>query len=452
MKPNPPADKHIYIPITKVEEQSDGSVIVEGFATVEELDSQGEVVLYEASKAAFAEWADVFSKMTDGESLGNIREMHDPKAAGKAIAYSFDDEKKGVILRSKIIDPTAAAKCKERVYTGYSIAALGKDVHRSMIDWNGTQVPAIDKYLLSETSLVDRGACPSAVFSLVKRFEDQGKTGLAKADETEVPAEPAETPAAEPAPAPVPETPEETPAPAPVPDPVPAPAPEPDRGIVDVDSNKSAAKPTAEKGAAEAVTLCQQLMDGLKRLAAELTLLEGTPDIWAIGDVLEAMYAVLNAESSAQYSLDNTPLAQAKEYVFNYEAITDQVIAKLGVSKEALAALCKTSGSDNEAAVKSAVEVALAPVTTDFDKKIAELAGRIESLEAQPATVGTPAKAATKSLGSNPSGDDTPASITAAADIIRKMVEAAEANGASSKQIEAMTVAAAIEAMKSTHS
>ena len=51
---------HVTIPITKVDEEQR---MVYGYATVEELDSHGEIITFEASKKAFSNW------------IGNIREI-----------------------------------------------------------------------------------------------------------------------------------------------------------------------------------------------------------------------------------------------------------------------------------------------------------------------------------------------------------------------------------------
>lgn len=158
-------DLRLFVPFSKRDAQPDGSVIVEGIATKEEIDKQGEVVTYEASKAAFAEWTDAFSRATGGMSLGNIREMHGPVAAGKAIAWDADDATKAITLRAKIVDKAAAEKVREGVYTGFSIGAPGSSVIRDMVG----DLKRIVGYKLSETSLVDNPACPSALFSMAKR-------------------------------------------------------------------------------------------------------------------------------------------------------------------------------------------------------------------------------------------------------------------------------------------
>ena len=171
-------DLRLYVPFTKREPQDDGSVVVSGIATAEEIDKQGECVAYEASKAAFSEWTDAFSRMTDGASLGNIREMHGPVAAGKAIAWEPLDDRKAIGLTARIYGD-AAVKCKESVLNGFSIGAPGISVKREM----RKDVPTITAYRLSEVSVVDNPAAPSATFTMVKRAEPITWTaGLVKSE------------------------------------------------------------------------------------------------------------------------------------------------------------------------------------------------------------------------------------------------------------------------------
>ena len=61
------SDLNLNIPISKIDEEQR---IIGGWATVEELDKQGEITDYQASKKAFSNWE------------GNIREMHDPLGVG----------------------------------------------------------------------------------------------------------------------------------------------------------------------------------------------------------------------------------------------------------------------------------------------------------------------------------------------------------------------------------
>lgn len=170
--------KSWFVPFTKVADSEDGSCVVEGIATQEILDTQGEIVAFDASVAAFTEWADYFAKATDGASVGNIREMHGDVAAGKALAWWPIEDQKAIGLRCKIIDPVAATKCRERVYTGFSIAAPGPTVNRIPCEVDGKKAQKITSYRLSEVSVVDKAAVPTALFSLVKRDVEKDVSGV----------------------------------------------------------------------------------------------------------------------------------------------------------------------------------------------------------------------------------------------------------------------------------
>jgi len=153
---------HITIPITKVDEEQR---MVYGYATVEELDSHGEIITYEASKKAFSNW------------IGNIREMHKDIAVGKAIDIEFDDAAKGVWISAKISESedgeNAWIKVKEGVLAGFSIGGRINDaqMQQMMIDDKKKMVNVITDYDLGETSLVDNPAVASAVFQMVKSVD-----------------------------------------------------------------------------------------------------------------------------------------------------------------------------------------------------------------------------------------------------------------------------------------
>lgn len=147
----------INIPITKIDEEQR---IVTGIATTEALDSQGDIVDYEASKKAFSEWK------------GNIREMHGNTSVGKAIDIQFDDVNKQVTLSSYISESAdgqnAWTKIKEGILTGYSIGGRMLEVIK---DKSVSGANRIMNYSLSETSLVDNPANPEAEFLMVKSFD-----------------------------------------------------------------------------------------------------------------------------------------------------------------------------------------------------------------------------------------------------------------------------------------
>lgn len=149
----------IHIPISKVDEEQR---VVWGIATTEAVDSQGDIVDYEASKAAFSSW------------LGNIREMHQPIAVGKAIDIQFDDDAKQVMIGAKISESidgeNAWIKVKEGILNGFSIGGNVNKVTKEVSKKDGVDVPVtrIVDYDLSETSLVDNPANPEAMFVMVK--------------------------------------------------------------------------------------------------------------------------------------------------------------------------------------------------------------------------------------------------------------------------------------------
>lgn len=138
-------DLNLYVQFTKT---NDEEQIVEGIATSEDLDSQGEIVKYDAIKAA----------LPDYMKFGNIREMHTHSAVGKAIRAIPNDKKKNLLLTAKVVDPVAWQKVKAGVYNGFSIGGR-------VLKQVGNEIQGI---MLNEISLVDRPANPAALFSLVK--------------------------------------------------------------------------------------------------------------------------------------------------------------------------------------------------------------------------------------------------------------------------------------------
>lgn len=148
--------KTLYLPFEKVEEQDDGSLIVSGIASSESADSEGETVKADAMRAAIPDYM----------AFGAIREMHQPIAAGTALAASVDND--GVThLEAHIVDESSVKKVKARVLKGFSIG--GKVTKR-----NATDRKIIEGIKLAEISLVDRPANPDALITLVK-FDSEGR-------------------------------------------------------------------------------------------------------------------------------------------------------------------------------------------------------------------------------------------------------------------------------------
>jgi hypothetical protein len=175
-KPESDTEKGLILsfPICKIDEER-GEVW--GFATTEALDQQGEIVDYEASKIAFADWANTFNKQTNGGSLGNIREMHQPKVVGKMIAYQPDDKRKGIYVGARVNRETidgkdAWNKVLNHELNGFSI---GAPVAERVVEITPMgQRKRVVGYKLAELSLVDNPACPESFFTAVKIAKRSG--------------------------------------------------------------------------------------------------------------------------------------------------------------------------------------------------------------------------------------------------------------------------------------
>ena len=143
-----------------------------GIATEEQPDRDKEILDYLTSEPYFKAWSHDIEKRTDGQSLGNVREMHQLVAAGKLISIEFDDTAKQIRIGAKIVDDQAWNKCWERVYTGFSIG--GKYIKT----WTDPHNSGLTRYTANpmEISVVDLPCLPTATFDAVKTVE------LVKAD------------------------------------------------------------------------------------------------------------------------------------------------------------------------------------------------------------------------------------------------------------------------------
>jgi hypothetical protein len=146
------------IPFTKFQKLDDGRMVIEGVATDETLDSQGDILDYEGSKKAFGDWR------------GNVREAHDPKKpVGKALEVAFDDAAKTIPVKvfvSKGAQDTQA-KVEDGTLSCFSVGGSNPTkVKYEKVD--GKQARRVLEWSMSELSLVDAGANPNATFQLVK--------------------------------------------------------------------------------------------------------------------------------------------------------------------------------------------------------------------------------------------------------------------------------------------
>lgn len=149
---------NLFIPITKVDETRRE---VWGVAAEEAPDKSGEIMDYALSKPRFQEWSKVISDATGGKSLGNVRAMHQPIAAGKVISMQFDDDSKRVLVGARIVDDVEWRKVTEGVYTGFSV---GGRYGQQKFDGGLMRYEAIP----SEVSIVDNPCMKGATFTMVK--------------------------------------------------------------------------------------------------------------------------------------------------------------------------------------------------------------------------------------------------------------------------------------------
>src|SRR3989338_6921349 len=154
-----------FIPISKVDKEQR---TVAGWATTETIDKQNEIVDYGASKVAFSEWK------------GNVREMHEAKAVGKALEVLPEDKERKLYVKAYISKGAEDTwqKCLDGTLTGFSIGGQTVDKVIQLVKDTETHaartVTRITKYKLNELSLVDNPANPDAEFQLVKMDKATG--------------------------------------------------------------------------------------------------------------------------------------------------------------------------------------------------------------------------------------------------------------------------------------
>ena len=154
------------MPLTKVDE---GRRIVSGFASLDNLDKQDDIVTTEASMEAFAKFR------------GNIREMHQPSAIGKMVSFKeekyFDPETKkfykGVFVSAYISKGAQDAweKVLDGTYTGFSIGGRMNKWDDGYDEKADKPIRIIKEYDLIELSLVDSPANQFANIMSVEKVD-----------------------------------------------------------------------------------------------------------------------------------------------------------------------------------------------------------------------------------------------------------------------------------------
>jgi hypothetical protein len=169
------------VPIVKVDRESR---TVSGFATLDNIDKQGDVVSTQASLEAFQEFR------------GNLREMHQAKAVGRVLSFSVEelydpvDEKmySGIFVTAYI--SKGAADTWEKVLDGtLSGFSIGGEIHEAdnVFDKSADRtIRVITKYSLIELSVVDNPANQLAnILSIVKVDGGMEVKGMVSEIETE---------------------------------------------------------------------------------------------------------------------------------------------------------------------------------------------------------------------------------------------------------------------------
>jgi len=147
--------KSIYLGNLTAKRGKDGFMYVKGLASDDTLDLDQQICDPEWLKSALPDWF----------ALGNIREMHQSKAIGKAT--EMEQTGSGFVVTAKIVDEQAAKMVEEGIYTGFSIGIKNARVIKDLKAPGGR----ICSGSVVELSLVDRPANPSCVIEIAKSVD-----------------------------------------------------------------------------------------------------------------------------------------------------------------------------------------------------------------------------------------------------------------------------------------
>ena len=164
------------MPLTKVDKERR---IVSGFASLDNIDKQDDIVTAEASMDAFAKFR------------GNIREMHQPLAVGKMVSFKADkyfdpDSKKfynGVFVSAYVSKGAQDTweKVLDGTLTGFSIGGRMNKWDDGFDEKSDKAIRIIKQYDLIELSLVDS---PANQFANIVSVEKVDGVDVIKGDET----------------------------------------------------------------------------------------------------------------------------------------------------------------------------------------------------------------------------------------------------------------------------
>lgn len=153
-----------FVKITKIDKEER---MVFGFASTDDLDSDGEVIKVSALEKALPSYM----------KFPTLREMHQPKAVGRTVSAQIKSGiKNGLYIGAKVVSDEAWKMVKEGVYPAFSIG--------------GNVLKRVDKFIeeleLVEISLVDVPANKSAVIELWKKDKADSDVVITTAQKIEV--------------------------------------------------------------------------------------------------------------------------------------------------------------------------------------------------------------------------------------------------------------------------
>lgn len=147
---------YAWAPITKMEKDDDGTLLVYGPAASPDLDRDRQRLNPDWLGKAMPAWF---------EQGANIREQHDGRrAVGVGVGLSKADGDVHM-LAARIVDPIAVAKCEHGVLKGFSVGIKSPKVTMGKADAPGGEIIGGD---IIEVSVVDRPCNPTTLFEIAK--------------------------------------------------------------------------------------------------------------------------------------------------------------------------------------------------------------------------------------------------------------------------------------------
>lgn len=163
-----------WAPITKVEDQPDGTVMVYGPAADAGVDRDKQRLNQTWLDKALPEWF---------AAGANVREQHDPlRAVGRGVGLTREDDGAHMLV-AHVVDPVAVTKVKTGVLQGFSIR-----IKEPRVDFGKADAPngEIVGGTIPEVSLVDRPSRARTYFTVVKAEGDGELTPVEGSEVVEV--------------------------------------------------------------------------------------------------------------------------------------------------------------------------------------------------------------------------------------------------------------------------